>query len=41
LLARDDQYEVDVQAATHLVLRERELHAVTAERSEHGTGLYL
>jgi chaperonin GroES len=41
LFARDDQYEVDVQGASYLVLRERELHAVATERTEHGTGLYL
>ena len=41
LFARDDQYEVDVQGTTYLVLRERELHAVASERAEHGTGLYL
>ncbi len=42
LFARDDQYEVEVQGSTYLVLRERELHAVAAERAEHGgTGLYL
>ena len=41
LFARDDQYEVEVQGATYLVMRERELHAVATERTEHGTGLYL
>jgi chaperonin GroES len=41
LFARDDQYEVDVQGVTYLVLREREVHAVATERTEHGTGLYL
>ncbi|MBC8092540.1 MAG: co-chaperone GroES [Pseudonocardia sp.] len=41
LFARDDQYEVEVQGDTYLVMRERELHAVAAERTEHGTGLYL
>lgn len=41
LFARDEQYEVDVQGSTYLVLRERELHAVATERTEHGTGLYL
>ncbi len=41
LFARDEQYEVDVQGATYLVLRERELHAVATERTEQGTGLYL
>ncbi|WP_297646670.1 co-chaperone GroES [Pseudonocardia sp.] len=41
LFARDEQYEVDVRGDTFLVLRERELHAVATERTEHGTGLYL
>ena len=41
LFARDDQYEVEVQGQTYLVLRERELHAVASDRAEHGTGLYL
>lgn len=41
LFARDEQYEVEVQGVTYLVLRERELHAVATERTDHGTGLYL
>ncbi len=41
LFAQDDQYEVEVQGSTYLVLREREIHAVATERTEHGTGLYL
>lgn len=42
LFARDDQYEVEVQGSTYLVMRERELHAVATEQTEHGgTGLYL
>ena len=47
LFARDDQYEVDVQGETYLVLREREVHAVAAERLQDDvapgdqTGLYL
>lgn len=41
LFAHDEQYEVEVQGDTYLVLRERELHAVATERTEHGTGLYL
>lgn len=41
LFARADQYEVEVQGSPFLVLRERELHAVATERTEHGTGLYL
>lgn len=42
LFAKDDQYEVEVQGETYLVLRERELHAVASQSiTEHGTGLYL
>jgi chaperonin GroES len=41
LFGRDDQYEVEVQGTTYLVMRERELHAVATGRAEHGTGLYL
>jgi chaperonin GroES len=41
LFGREDQYEVEVQGSTYLVMRERELHAVATERTEHGTGLYL
>jgi chaperonin GroES len=41
LFGRDEQYEVEVQGSTYLVMRERELHAVATERTEHGTGLYL
>ena len=41
LFAQDDQFEVDVQGTTYLIMRERELHAVATERTEHGTGLYL
>ena len=41
LFGRDDQYEVEVQGATYLVMRERELHAVATGQTEHGTGLYL
>ncbi len=41
LFGKDDQYEVEVQGQTYLVLRERELHAVATEPTEHGTGLYL
>lgn len=37
----DDQYEVEVQGEYLLVMRERDLHAVANERTEHGTGLYL
>ncbi len=41
LFGRDDQYEVEVQGTTYLVMRERELHAVATGQTEHGTGLYL
>jgi hypothetical protein len=37
----DDQFEVELQGATYLVMRERDLHAIANERPEHGTGLYL
>lgn len=37
----EDQLEVEVQAQTYLVMRERDLHAMASERTEHGTGLYL
>ncbi|HEX6468459.1 MAG TPA: co-chaperone GroES [Streptosporangiaceae bacterium] len=37
----DDQFEVEIQGDTYLVMRERDLHAVANERPEHGTGLYL
>lgn len=41
LFSADDQFEVEVQGQTYLVLRERDLHAVASEPSEDGTGLYL
>ncbi|WP_231641436.1 co-chaperone GroES [Nocardia sp. NRRL S-836] len=37
----EDQLEVEVQGNTYLVIRERDLHAVASELTEHGTGLYL
>jgi len=37
----EDQLEVEVQGQNYLVMRERDLHAIAAERIEHGTGLYL
>ena len=37
----DDQLEVEVQGHSYLVMRERDLHAIASERTEHGTGLYL
>jgi chaperonin GroES len=37
----EDQLEVEVQGQTYLVARERDIHAIASERTEHGTGLYL
>lgn len=37
----EDQLEVEVQGEAYLVMRERDIHAVASERTEHGTGLYL
>ncbi|MFI6098492.1 GroES family chaperonin [Lentzea sp. NPDC051213] len=37
----EDQLEVEVHSTTYLVMRERDLHAVATELTEHGTGLYL
>ncbi|WP_285703319.1 co-chaperone GroES [Microtetraspora sp. NBRC 16547] len=37
----EDQYEVDVQGQVYLVMRERDLHAVATQQTDHGTGLYL
>lgn len=37
----EDQLEVEVQGQNYLVMRERDLHAMASERTEHGTGLYL
>jgi chaperonin GroES len=38
----EDRSEVELHGSTYLLLRERDLHAVAAERlSVEGTGLYL
>ncbi len=38
----EDIYEVEVSGETYIILRERDIHAVAAERLEEGhTGLYL
>lgn len=38
----EDVYEVEVRADTFVILRERDIHALAAERLEEGhTGLYL
>jgi chaperonin GroES len=38
----EDRYEVDVRGEDFIILRERDVHAVAAQRLEEGsTGLYL
>ena len=37
----EDRYEVEVRGDDYLILRERDIHAVAAERIEGNTGLYL
>lgn len=38
----EDRYEVEVRGEDFIILRERDVHAVAAERlDESGTGLYL
>ncbi|MCC6225659.1 MAG: co-chaperone GroES [Microthrixaceae bacterium] len=42
LFSPEDLFEVEVQGATYVLLRERDVHAVAAERLDLGsTGLYL
>lgn len=37
----EDQLEVEIHGEGYLVMRERDIHAIASERTEHGTGLYL
>ena len=41
LFSPDDRFEVDIAGEQYLLLRERDLHAVAAERNDANTGLYL
>jgi chaperonin GroES len=41
LFSPDDRFEVEISGEEFLLLRERDLHAVAAERNEENTGLYL
>ncbi|MEU4573878.1 co-chaperone GroES [Nonomuraea sp. ATR24] len=41
LLNPEDQFEVELHAQVYLVMRERDLHAVATQETDHGTGLYL
>ncbi len=37
----EDRFEVEVQGENYLILRERDIHAVAAERVTDSTGLYI
>lgn len=41
LFAADNSHEVEIQGETYVILREKDLHAIAAERVEVSTGLYL
>jgi chaperonin GroES len=41
LFNQEDQYEVEVHGEIYLVMRERDLHAIATQHTDHGTGLYL
>ncbi len=42
LFSPEDRYEVEVQGTDYVMLRERDIHALAAERvAPSGTGLYL
>ena len=41
LFTPEDRYEVEVGGEDYLILRERDIHAVAAQRIEGSTGLYL
>ena len=41
LFSPEDRYEVEVGGADYIMLRERDIHAVAAERNEASTGLYI
>lgn len=41
LFAEADEQEVEINADTYVILRERDVHAVAAERVDVSTGLYL
>ena len=41
LFSPDDRHEVEIAGENYLLLRERDVHAVAAERVDEGTGLYL
>ena len=41
LFSPDDRFEVEIAGEGLMLLRERDLHAVAAERNDTNTGLYL
>jgi chaperonin GroES len=41
LFSPDDRHEVEIAGDSYLLLRERDIHAVAADRIEENTGLYL
>ena len=41
LFSPDDRHEVEIAGEDYLLLRERDIHAVAAQRIEPSTGLYL
>jgi chaperonin GroES len=41
LFSPDDRFEVEIAGAEYMLLRERDLHAVAAERNDANTGLHL
>ena len=41
LFSPEDRNEVEVHGEVYVILRERDVHAVAAERIEEATGLYL
>jgi chaperonin GroES len=41
LFSPDDRHEVEISGGPSLLLRERDVHAVAAQRVDEGTGLYL
>lgn len=41
LFSPENSNEVEIQGELYVILREKEIHAIAAERVEVGTGLYL
>ena len=41
LFSPDDRHEVEISGDDYMLLRERDVHALAAQRLEPNTGLYL